>query len=199
MFRLSSSLSFVFLLVLGLVSFATGVTAQKEIAVKLYADSSCRIILSDNLTLPAFDLTGACFTLGSLSEISQCNTDSGGFLVLNFQFWSNVTNCPKNVPVDLAMVSRGKPGICSPINVTQGAVTHNFWGTFTCPTLSSDPSSLPMGEDIAFIKAIDSVSTLVENLSPSKTMPQTQSKLDRREKFLQNRQERIKRNGSRGT
>jgi len=199
MFR---SLFIILLAVLWLVSFGTSVTAQfKEIQVKLYADSRCLIILSDNMTLPAFDLTGACYNLSTLSEISQCNTDSGGFLVLNFQFWNNLTNCPKNQPVTMGFVSRGKPGVCSQINVTQGAITNYFWGTFICPTLSSDLSSLPIGEDVAITKAVtkavDAVSTLVADLSPSKMIAEQPSKLSRREKIVQTRSEKRNRNGPR--
>jgi len=131
--------------------------AQKEISCSIFLDVGCTYVISDNLTLPAFDLSGKCFPVGPNSLVSQCTADSTGISTLNWQYWNTSSTCPSNVPVSAGIVSKGKQGACLPFTLISDGKNQSFYGKFTCPTLETPLEISPPNNIDQFINEYTSI------------------------------------------
>jgi len=142
--------------------------AQKEIPCSIFLDPGCSYVITDNLTLPAFDLTGKCFAVGPNSLISQCSTDNTGISTLNWQYWNTSSTCPSNVPVVAGILSKGKQGACLPFTLISDGKNQSYYGKFTCPTLET-PLEIPPPKNID--QFINEYTSIFERANEEKMVP----------------------------
>jgi len=144
-------------LVAALCVHVVAVEAQPSIMISVYADSACKILVSGNQSLPAFDLSGRCTSLGTQGWITQCNTQG-----LKFQIWQNNNNCPAQPPPYMSLISAGPPGKCSAITVSGPNGTQSAYAVFTC-----NPGASAADTDVSSISSPDQLFSEAESVLTS--------------------------------